>query len=816
MVRSSSACFKIIACGGDSSDKDELERTESKGSTDKRGWSFRKRSARHRVLSNTVSLELPSTGNKESPEVNSADFSVQANPSINEKSSLPQWKDEAPPFSSKTPVPKESGGLHSIEKANNIENTMNIENPIDIYSNIPESAVVEIQTAIRTYLAQRTVYKLKNVVKLQAAVRGHLVRKHAVGTLRCVQAIVKMQALVRARRARQSPETKPVDKEHSLNEAHKVYHSSTEKLLTNGFARQLLEAKPKVKPMHIKCDPSKPNSAWQWLERWMAVYSTNTSQTEKTTSIPENPKEVEDTKLSVSGGREGILDFADVKSDNEDAEKSVEIVEESIAHSAYEFNFQPHPTLPMACFATSAEDNAKAPRDDDADQISTEDFTANNGKILAEAADSVSTQSNMTTQACPGFETDKPELEKERPKPEVDWEKSKRTIKRAAPEQLETEGKKFGFGTRKPISPAFAAVQSKFEELGGNSSSTRSISSYHDVGMEPRLESPSAGAESVTSVAKTKEYGFTEDSVINDSRVQTTASECGTELSVTSTLDSPDRLEVESALPVPDIMDSDKVSSDPNVSYQKLDVSNHETEVKKTSPLTEVLASSYGILPGQMDEAYGDSADLAPHVESTVEEMQSLEPTASDLQIQLESIRDQPVDKSSPDGSPRSHITFPDSQQGTPSSQVSANTKRSKSDNSKPKRKAHLVGTRSPSNLNHDSGARSSTDNMQKDLKNGKRRNSLDHESRVSSGSNSLPSYMQATESARAKINSHSSPKSSPDVQDKEIYNKKRHSLPATNGKQGSPRMQRSMSQAQQNVKGNGTHSPHTERKWQR
>jgi len=37
---------------------------------------------------------------------------------------------------------------------------------------------------------------------LQAAVRGHLVRQHAIGTLRCVQAIVKMQALVRARCAR--------------------------------------------------------------------------------------------------------------------------------------------------------------------------------------------------------------------------------------------------------------------------------------------------------------------------------------------------------------------------------------------------------------------------------------------------------------------------------------------------------------------------------------------------------------------------------------------------------------------------------------
>lgn len=54
--------------------------------------------------------------------------------------------------------------------------------------------------------AQKSLLELKNVVKLQAAVRGHLVRRHAVGTLRCVQAIIKMQAIIRARRARLSLE----------------------------------------------------------------------------------------------------------------------------------------------------------------------------------------------------------------------------------------------------------------------------------------------------------------------------------------------------------------------------------------------------------------------------------------------------------------------------------------------------------------------------------------------------------------------------------------------------------------------------------
>lgn len=55
--------------------------------------------------------------------------------------------------------------------------------------------------------------KHKKVIKLQAAVRGHLVRRHAVGTLRCVQAIVKMQALVRARHAHRQGNEK-LEKDH--------------------------------------------------------------------------------------------------------------------------------------------------------------------------------------------------------------------------------------------------------------------------------------------------------------------------------------------------------------------------------------------------------------------------------------------------------------------------------------------------------------------------------------------------------------------------------------------------------------------------
>ncbi|KAJ8429528.1 hypothetical protein Cgig2_025714 [Carnegiea gigantea] len=94
------------------------------------------------------------------------------------------------------------------------------------------------------------------------------------------------------------------------------------------------------------------------------------------------------------------------------------------------------------------------------------------------------------------------------------------------------------------------------------------------------------------------------------------------------------------------------------------------------------------------------------------------------------------------------------------------------------------------------------------DHKSGKRRNSFgstksdnaDQEPRDSSSHNPLPSYMQATESARAKAHS---PRSSRDVHDKEVQIKKRHSLPGASGRQGSPHI-RSASQVAQGAKTNG------------
>jgi hypothetical protein len=574
------SCFKIITCAGDGHD---LDSPKGKGSFDKRGWSFRKKSSKNQAINNTVILEAPPVSNNQISQSTPFNFDSDPNSTIEEKIPIIESTNDITNLS--TPVSPTLSEIAAVTKED--DNVVN-----------PDDSVIIIQTGVRRFLAEVEVLKQKNIVKLQAAVRGHLVRRHAVGTLRCVLAIVRMQALVRTHQQSKLPQKRN-------HRTQRPTYVSIERLLSNKFAKQLLESTPRDKSINIKCDPSRSDTAWKWLERWMAV----------SPGLEQSPN---------------LVDNHDIKNQVGTIATSG-IEDQNLAHrEKSEF----HP-------------------------------------IQTTESESVS---------------DKPGL---------------------VAEQSETEGRKSTSLSRKSSNPAFIAAQSKFEEL----TSARA--------------NKDSEAELLQSISKLIQIG---------------SSECGTELSVTSTLDSPDQSEIEP---------------------KKIEI---EAEVEPTSSI-----------------------------------------------------------KNEESASPRSHLTVFESQ-GTPSSQLSTKARKPRdhkkpgsnpNSNSNPKRKS-LSGAskKSPINVSQDSSGNSFEITGKRRISLGSPRTDGEQQEPLRDFS-SLPSYMQATESAKAKaLANNSSPRSSPDVQGKEFLIKKRHSLPVSNGRQESPRIQRSMSQAHQTVKGNGSNSQ--EKKWQR
>ncbi|XP_006342022.1 protein IQ-DOMAIN 32 [Solanum tuberosum] len=862
-----SSCLKIIACGSDSVDRDELEaHPESKSSSDKRGWSFRKKSARHRVLSNTVVSETPS-GNKDWPEAANANLQTQSNSTIPEKASVVQWADEKPQFPTveksqvsadekpqvlanenpqisedekpqvledeklqvsvdekpqvstdakpqllvevsvdEKPLISEKVNLEvsedekpsvsSDEKApiSSEENSL-LSDLVDAKQSEPVTARVNdgkadvildehalvIQTAVRAFLARRAQLKQKHITKLQAAVRGHLVRRHAVGTLRCVQAIVKMQTLVRAHHTNRIAEGSSIKeklkgKENSGTKSEFTYISIS-KLLSNSFARQLLESTPRTKSINIKCDPSKSDSAWKWLERWMSVAS------------PGNQLSPQ-SELSAE------------QQENEPTEHHSNLMESKVQLDSESMDFREGEEASLSAVPSESDDNLITY---DADSL---DFQADIPTLPPQPLN-VDEKTSRDDCSIPT------QLKEARALPEMEPNSfpANTEVEREDTHSLElseTESKKILHGSRKASNPAFIAAQSKFEELTLAAKSTK-------VTSLPNHKTEDESSEDTFSTITDHSFGAreaapSENSVPHSTRAQVGGSECGTELSISSTLDSPDRSDVgghvfEQELPSNGGTDHRKSNGYPHIEDDSTNDLSHSDYVQAGREDPTDDAKHVDVMV---------SSDLSP-------EEQKPENNSVNVQIEHEAKTDR-LYKSSPDASPRSHITVPESQ-GTPSSQVSVNPKKLKSENSGsiPKPRSAPASKKSPSKLNHAPGTTSSEQLSKDHNKNEKRRNSFgstkagqaDQEARDNSTSSSLPSYMQATESARAKVIPNSSPRSSPDVHNKDEYIKKRHSLPGSNGRQGSPRIQRSLSNAQQGAKGNGTQSPQ-ERKWQR
>ncbi|XP_010539861.1 PREDICTED: protein IQ-DOMAIN 32-like isoform X2 [Tarenaya hassleriana] len=752
MGKSPAYCFRIITCGGGDGGADDptakeagdLNSYENKSSSGNRGWSFRKKSGRHRGLNSTTVSEPPAvTRTRETLESALLKPSSPDNGNVSEKPFTDQCTDdksqlpvkylaeepteEKPrvivpqaeqPMGDKTefsaprvkelvddrtelPVPVESRETEVEDDGNEIEketqsqvnskgsdvgdatviekdsgSEVHIASNLDVQEpetddvimirkendeevdddKIDESAIIIIQTAIRGFLARRKLFKHKKAVKLQAAVRGHLVRRQAMGSLRCVQAIVKMQALVRARQSIQHRihASEISDKTDEMNR--------TKKLLQNKFARHLMESAPKTRPVNLKCDPTQPSSAWNWLERWMFV-----SSPDKT------------SKPSLSA---------------EEQQSVAQPEEVPQSHNHLE-------TIHL--------------------ELETE------------------TEKNLPSDEASEIEVGHVEIsEAEEPESAKEWPENSLM--------------------RKPSNPSFIAVQSKFEEL-----SSSSTGSERPMALSYKTETSSSVADNMET---RKELSIAEQDV-------TRARLDCTDLSVPLTLETAEK-------------NSETGPADSGNEAKFPEKGTFETD---TGEVTSIEIKDLEEKLDQVEESVVSETQQKPII-STPDAKKHQEPL-------------------SPESA--SPMTIPESQ-ATPASQASSSVKAEKDKTRKSgsgqKRKvSKKMMTSSP---NHESGdAGSAEQETGKDQRSGKRRNSFgfDQEPRDSgSGKSSLPRFMQPTESARAKVQEHNSPRSSPDVHEKDGSIKKRHSLPGPNGKQSSssPRIQRSASQTTK------------ERKWQR
>lgn len=642
-----------------------------------------------------------------------------------------------------------------------------------------ESAAVVIQSGIRTYNARQELTNHKDLVKLQAVIRGHLVRRQAAESLQCLLAIVKTQGLVRAHQAQRDT----------------LVSSSSEKLLQNGFALKLMDSMSTSKSMNIKCDPSETDATWKWMERWTTLILPvaeghlleNTENSGLVVEKMEEDAQHEEKVVPLDS------DISFPKLVPDDVE---ETVRSSDASAFVEETLRPSDSSGLEAPGCVPEETSGLEINDDhvpeLIEKMNDDAEAEAKQLADSKTENVVEQSlefsgQQSSQTDPSRETS--------PLPEKSESSSEDIMDPYNLEQsVEMEGRS---AARKACNPAFAAAQMKFEEL--TSAVSRSNSSSYLDGSN-KLKVHTSHSQDGTSPKQNSDTGIPENTVGRDAKIILAASECGTEISISSTLDSPDRSEADGGEIVMEIGDL----GGRNYTAENADKDTHalHSEVKNTSE---------GVVQAEKEEELnGDVAKNAIASDSVLEQAH-VEPGKPDLHDQIE----QSIESyaRSPEGTPMSRTTFAESH-GTPSSEVSVNTNKSKT--KKPKSRVSRRSLTSPSN----SVGRSSTDNLSKDYKHAKRESSVkvaksdnvDQEPRMSN-STPLPSYMQFTESARAKAAA-LSPKMSPDVQDSNP--RKRHSLPITNGKQDtSPRMQRSSSQAQEKVKVNVAvpHNP-SDKRW--
>ncbi|PKA54178.1 Protein IQ-domain 32 [Apostasia shenzhenica] len=131
-----------------------------------------------------------------------------------------------------------------------------------------ESAAVKIQAAFRGYLARRALRALKGLVKLQALVRGNIVRKQAAETLRCMQALVRVQARARACRALRSEPSRSSKSSRSYPgpPTPEKYEPSKKSVERSASHKGNSSKQARIDLVKREKDSS---ASWNWLDQWM-------------------------------------------------------------------------------------------------------------------------------------------------------------------------------------------------------------------------------------------------------------------------------------------------------------------------------------------------------------------------------------------------------------------------------------------------------------------------------------------------------------------------------------------------------------------
>ncbi|CAH2079135.1 unnamed protein product [Thlaspi arvense] len=135
-------------------------------------------------------------------------------------------RDSSPPPQPPPPQPFVVAIVDSEESK--IKNASAAEIEVDV----EEIAAVKIQACFRSHLARKALRALKGLVKLQALVRGHLVRKQATATLRCMQALITLQAKAREQRIRMIGGDSTTNPRTSIHKTrmNNIYHENEENI----------------------------------------------------------------------------------------------------------------------------------------------------------------------------------------------------------------------------------------------------------------------------------------------------------------------------------------------------------------------------------------------------------------------------------------------------------------------------------------------------------------------------------------------------------------------------------------------------------